>query len=154
MEIPGLGVESELQLQAYTTAMATLDPSCVCDQHCSLHVARSLTHWTRPGIEPVSSQRQCWILNLLRHTGSSKTAWFFNLPGFLISWIIHQKKIWWELCRPPAWTSQMRGRENSPWESHLFTDEKWWLIPNWLNCNAEWVKSKGNMGFCGVLHAS
>ena len=43
MEVPRLGVESELQLLAYTTA------------HCN---ARSLTHWARPGIKPESS----WIL--------------------------------------------------------------------------------------------
>ena len=32
-EVPRLGVESELQLRAYTTAPATLDPSCICDPH-------------------------------------------------------------------------------------------------------------------------
>ena len=31
MEVPRLGVESELQLLAYTTATATRDLSCVCD---------------------------------------------------------------------------------------------------------------------------
>jgi len=33
MEIPRLGVESELQLLAYATATATPDPSHVCDLH-------------------------------------------------------------------------------------------------------------------------
>ena len=35
MEVPRLGVESELQLPAYATATATAtpDPSCVCDLH-------------------------------------------------------------------------------------------------------------------------
>ena len=33
LEVPGLGVESELQLPAYTTATATPDPSCICDLH-------------------------------------------------------------------------------------------------------------------------
>ena len=33
MDVPRLGVESELQLLAYTTATATPDPSCVCDLH-------------------------------------------------------------------------------------------------------------------------
>ena len=45
MEVPGLGVKSELQLPAYTTATATPDPNCLCDLHSSL--------W------------QCWILSLL-----------------------------------------------------------------------------------------
>lgn len=33
MEVPGLEVESELQLLSYTTATAMLDPSRVCDLH-------------------------------------------------------------------------------------------------------------------------
>ena len=33
VEVPTLGVESELQLLAYTTATATLDPSRVCSLH-------------------------------------------------------------------------------------------------------------------------
>ena len=45
IEVPRLGVESELQLQASATAMATLDPSCICD------------------LDPSSQQRQ--ILNAL-----------------------------------------------------------------------------------------
>ena len=35
MEIPRLGVESELQLPAYTTATATRDRSHICDLHLS-----------------------------------------------------------------------------------------------------------------------
>ena len=33
MEAPRPGAESELQLPAYTTAIAMLDPSCVCHRH-------------------------------------------------------------------------------------------------------------------------
>ena len=33
MEIPGIGVKMELQLQAYTTATATLEPSRTCELH-------------------------------------------------------------------------------------------------------------------------
>ena len=45
MDIPRLGVESELQLLAYATDTAMQDPSCICKLHCS---------WL-----------QCWILNSL-----------------------------------------------------------------------------------------
>ena len=45
MEVPRLGVESELPLTAYTTAMAAPDLSRICDLHSSL--------------------RQCWILKAL-----------------------------------------------------------------------------------------
>ena len=42
MEGPGLGVESELQLPAYTTATATPDPSHICDLHHSSQQRRIL----------------------------------------------------------------------------------------------------------------
>ena len=45
MEVPRIGVESELQLLAYTTATAMADPSRICNLH--------------------HSPRQCWILNSL-----------------------------------------------------------------------------------------
>ena len=45
MEVPRLGVKSELQLLAYITAMAMLDLSHICYLH----------HSSQP----------CWILNLL-----------------------------------------------------------------------------------------
>ena len=35
MEVPRLGVQSELQLPAYTTATATQDPIPICDLRCS-----------------------------------------------------------------------------------------------------------------------
>ena len=57
MEIPRLGAESELQLLAYTTATAIPDPSCVCDTTTHSN-SRSLTHYVRPGFEPMSS----WVL--------------------------------------------------------------------------------------------
>ena len=46
MQVPRLGVRFELQLEAYTTATAMLDLSCVCDLH--------------------HSSWQCWIVNTLR----------------------------------------------------------------------------------------
>ena len=49
-------VKLELQLLAYATA--TPDQSLVGDLHHSWQQHRSLTNWSRPGIEPVSS----WIL--------------------------------------------------------------------------------------------
>ena len=48
MEVPRLGVESELQLQAYTAAIAMPDPSCICNLH--------------------HRSRQCRILNPLSGT--------------------------------------------------------------------------------------
>ena len=55
MEVPRLGVKSELQLPAYTTATAIQDWSHGYDLHCSSCQCRILTHWAGPGIEPTSS---------------------------------------------------------------------------------------------------
>ena len=55
MEIPRLGVKLELKLLAYTTAIATQDPSHICDLHTAHGNSGSLTHWVRPGIETLSS---------------------------------------------------------------------------------------------------
>ena len=57
-EVPRLGIESELQLPAYTTAMTTPDLSHVCSLHHSSQQCQILNHWMKPGIEPESS----WIL--------------------------------------------------------------------------------------------
>ena len=42
MEVPRLGVKSELLLLAYTTATATPDPNCVCNLHHSSRTHRIL----------------------------------------------------------------------------------------------------------------
>ena len=57
MEVPRVGVESELQLPAYTTATATPDLNYVFDLHLTAthSNSRSLTHWARLGIKPTSS---------------------------------------------------------------------------------------------------
>ena len=49
MEVPGLGVELELQVPAYPTATATPDPSCPFDLHHSL--------WQRQILNPLSDAR-------------------------------------------------------------------------------------------------
>ena len=54
----------------YTTGTAAPDPSCICN------LCRSLQqHWIhnplRPGTEPVSSRRLCWVLNPLSHSGNN-----------------------------------------------------------------------------------
>ena len=55
MEVPRLGIQSEKELPAYTTATATSDPSHVCDLHHNSQNAGSLTHRAWPGIEPATT---------------------------------------------------------------------------------------------------
>ena len=65
MKIPGLGVKSELQLKAYATATAMLDPSSICNLCRSLQQPWILNPPSRPGIKLTDSQTQCQILHLL-----------------------------------------------------------------------------------------
>ena len=79
MEVPRLGVESDLQLPAYTTATTTWDPSHVCDTH---HGSQQ-----RPILNPLSEARDgtqmlmdtSAVLNLLNHNGNSATT-FMSVP--------------------------------------------------------------------------
>ena len=60
MEVPRLGVESELQLLACTTATARQDPSHICDLHCS--------SWQCHIFNPLSKDRDriCVVMNISR----------------------------------------------------------------------------------------
>ena len=58
MEVPILGVKSELQLLAYATATAMQDPRCIYNLHCSSWQCQILNPLARPGIKPMS----LWIL--------------------------------------------------------------------------------------------
>ena len=80
MEVPRLGVESELQLPAYATGTATPDLSCVCDLH---HISRQ-----RRILNPLSEDRDR-TLNLLVpsqihfHCATMGTPiWLFKCPSF------------------------------------------------------------------------
>ena len=67
MEFPRLGVESELQLPAYTTASATSDLSCVCDLYHSswqsqiLNLLSENRDWTFILMD-ASQIRFCWAM--------------------------------------------------------------------------------------------
>ena len=82
MEVPRLGVESELQLWAYTTATAVLDPSYICDLPCTLQHHLILKPLVRPRIKLASSQTLYWVLNPLSHNRSSSC---FPLIVLLVS---------------------------------------------------------------------
>ena len=58
MEAPRLEVESELQLLAYTAAMAMPDPSCICNLHHSFQQRQILNPLSKARDQPKSS----WIL--------------------------------------------------------------------------------------------
>ena len=95
MEVPRLGVESELQLLATATASATPDPSHICDLHCSLQ-----QHWS---FNPLSKARDRTlilmdinaVLKLLNHNGNSVCAIFNDSlnPSELLLILIYNPEI-------------------------------------------------------------
>ena len=89
MEIPRLGVKSELQLLAYPTATATQDPSLVCDLHHS-----SLQHWI---LNPLSVARDPTCISMdTSHIVSTEPQWEF--PEFtqilveLSCWVLQKEE--------------------------------------------------------------
>ena len=106
MEIPSLGVESELQLPAYATGMATQDPSHICDLHCSL--------WQWWILNPLSETRDrthvlmdtSRVLNPLSHNRDSKR-WLFlktvlitcqkQLNKYQVLWFFREMITVWDL---------------------------------------------------------
>ena len=82
-DVPGLGVESDLQLQAYAIATQVWATSATYDTACSN--TRALTQWARPGIKPTSSQILYWVLNPLSHNGKYS---FLLLRGTYFVWLI------------------------------------------------------------------
>ena len=83
MEVPRLGIKSELQLQAYTTATAMLDPSHVCDFHCSSQQCWSLLNPLMEAMEPESS----WIqVRFLIHWATMGTSALLLLMHPLALW--------------------------------------------------------------------
>ena len=72
MEVPRLGVKSEMQLPAYITATAKRDLSCVCDLHHS-----SWQHWIFNSLSEARDRTHILIgtsqiHNLLSHNGNSR----------------------------------------------------------------------------------
>ena len=95
MEVPRLGVESELQFPAYTTAMATLHLNRICNLCCSLREcnplseARAQTH--------TSSQTLCWALNPLSHplvSGFSHETLCFWIASVFFNILYRARKIY------------------------------------------------------------
>ena len=75
IEVPRLGVQLELQLPAYARAIATWDPSQVCDLHHSSRQCRILNPLSE-AIKPASS----WILvRFVNHCATMGTPLFLFL---------------------------------------------------------------------------
>ena len=85
-EVPGLGVQSEPQLPAYTTAMAMMDLSHICDLYCSLRQCQILNPLREARDRTHILMHTSRVLNLLSHSGNSFFLKFFFLFSF---WLHH-----------------------------------------------------------------
>ena len=72
MKVPGLGVESELQVEPIPQPQQHQIQAASTTYTSDCSNARSLTHWARPGTKPTSLRTLCLVLNLLSHNGNSK----------------------------------------------------------------------------------
>ena len=71
MEVPRLGIESELQLAVYTTATATPDPSHICDPCLSLRKLQILNPLSEARDQTRILMETSQILNPLSRNGNS-----------------------------------------------------------------------------------
>ena len=80
-KVPRLGAELELQLQAYTTATATQDPSHVCDLHYSLQQCQILNPLSEARDETCTLKdtgRICFRCTTMGNPGGLFLKSFFN----------------------------------------------------------------------------
>ena len=95
MEVPRLGIESELQPLAYTTATATHDLCWVCSLHHSLWEHWILNPLSKARIETASS----WILpGFLNHWATRGTPHILLLKWPIYPQRCHHLGGWWK-CR-------------------------------------------------------
>ena len=78
MEVPGLGVQLELQLQDYATATAMPDVSHISDLCCSLQQCGILNPLNEASHRTFVFMDTSWALNLLSHNGNSSTSSLLN----------------------------------------------------------------------------
>jgi len=76
MEVPRLGVQSELQLPAYTTAIAMQDPSRVCDLHYSSRQRQILYPLSEVRDQTRVLMDTSRVRKLLSHDGNSQKCTF------------------------------------------------------------------------------
>ena len=94
MEVPRLGVESELLLPAYATATATPDPSCVCDlyhssRQCRINPLSEARDWTRNLIVP------SWIRLRCATTGTPGYFLWGLYPAPVLPILVNQGPVNW-----------------------------------------------------------
>ena len=80
MEVPRLGVESELQLLACTTATAMLYQSSLFSLHCSCWLCWILNWLSKARVQTGIFMDTSWVLNPLSYNGNSQKGSFNSIP--------------------------------------------------------------------------
>ena len=106
MEVPRLGVESELQLPAYTTATVIQIQATSATYTTAHGNAGSPTHWVRSGIKPASS----WILVGLTTEPRRELPEIYSLFYYLESWVLNRLGRLLNMDRKG--TVSLRGKKN------------------------------------------
>ena len=99
MEVPRLGVESELQLLAYTTGTAMPDPSHICDLHRS-----SWQCWIHNPLSGAKDRTRIlmdtsWVFNPLSHNGNSSSHVLSHLFIFFFKFFLLEYSWFTILCQ-------------------------------------------------------
>ena len=124
MDVSRPGVKSELQLPAYTTAIATPDPSRICNLHHS--------SWQQRIRNPLSKDRDrtCILMDTSQILGNS----FFNfLKAFLENWLILSLNIYWNTLMKSAGPGVFFVRMFSINSISLIDIKAKQCISSWLN---------------------
>ena len=85
MEVPRLGVESELQLPAYTTATARQDLSCICNLHQSSRQSQILNPLSKERDQTRVLMDTIWVHYCWVTTGTPSEFIFKKTTGRLLS---------------------------------------------------------------------
>ena len=80
MDVARLGVKSELQLPAYTTAMQDLNH--ICDLYHSSQQSQILNPWSKARDQTCILMITSWVLNLLNHNRNSHNEFLIQTPVF------------------------------------------------------------------------
>ena len=87
MEVPRLGVESELQPPAYTTATATRDPSLICNLHHSSRQRWIFNPLIKARNQTCLLMDTSLVLNLLSYSGNSQIVFSKESHDYLPSYV-------------------------------------------------------------------
>ena len=94
MEVPRLGVKSELQLPTYTTA--TADLSCICDLCCSLRQCQILNPLSEARDRSHILMGSSWVLNSQSHNKNSQLFYYILLLLILWRLLCGHRSVWWK----------------------------------------------------------